>query len=98
MKKQITVIFSALFGETQRRTYVIEIESTGDDLADCQAMFNVLNDPEAAEAGHNPLADLDRAMSPGDGIIIDGKIYRCGTIGWREVDDVSKLRGTSLFD
>jgi hypothetical protein len=38
MQKKITVIFSALFGETQVRSYEIEIASTGDPLADSQAV------------------------------------------------------------
>jgi hypothetical protein len=98
MRKKITVIFSAIADETQSRSHEIEIMSTGDALADCQAVFNLLNDPGMADAGLNPLAGKERALSPGDGIIIDGIIYRCCMLGWREIDDLAKLKATSLFD
>jgi hypothetical protein len=98
MRKKITVIFSALAGETQCRSHEIEIASTGDAFADCQAVFNLLNDPEMADVGLNPLAGKERALSPGDGIIIDGVIYRCCMLGWREIDDLGKLKATNLFE
>jgi hypothetical protein len=94
-RKKIIVIYSAQFGETHSRRYELEITSTGDDQSDCNFLFHFLNHPDANANEANPLAK-DRSLSPGDGVIIDGRIYRCAGLGWEQVDSVDKLACGSL--
>jgi hypothetical protein len=94
--KAVAVIYCPFAQETSMREYQIQLASTGNPLLDCQTVFNLLNDDNSPLA-----AELDRArkrsMMPGDGVIIDGKIYRCGLLGWKEVSSRSELGSKDLF-
>ena len=90
-EKKVTVIFAPFAAETETRRYEVVILSLGDSLRDCQTVFAMMNGADDSDAQTPANTIEERSMMPGDGIIVDGKIYRCNMLGWSEVKDVREL-------
>jgi hypothetical protein len=98
LEKKVMLIFAPSGKETETRRYEIIISSSGDPLQDCQAVFDMINGTgDGLDAQTQAKMQSERGMMAGDGVIMDGKIYRCKMAGWREVNDMSDL-GFSVAD